>query len=134
MLSAERIGHPRRERKPEFKEGRCPPLDVPTCSPLSISVWSRLKFGVGPKKSPIVIWTRRMPIESAINLNQRHKEVIEYRLQDFLFHFRNYRLMWKSHPHNSAMFNLYCDGLAPEPRLRMPRNCRWRMAGCKLTM
>ncbi len=28
---AERIGHPRRERKPEFKEGRYPPLDEPAC-------------------------------------------------------------------------------------------------------
>jgi hypothetical protein len=25
------IGHPRRGRKPEFKLGRCPPLDVPSC-------------------------------------------------------------------------------------------------------
>jgi hypothetical protein len=25
------IGHPRRGRKPEFKEGRYPPLDEPTC-------------------------------------------------------------------------------------------------------
>jgi hypothetical protein len=30
---AERIGHPRRGRKPEFKEGRYPPLDEPACSP-----------------------------------------------------------------------------------------------------
>ena len=29
---AERLGHPRRECKLEFKEGRYPPLDVPSCS------------------------------------------------------------------------------------------------------
>ena len=28
----ERRGHTWREWKPEFKEGRCPPLDVPPCS------------------------------------------------------------------------------------------------------
>lgn len=28
---AQRLGHPRRIWKPEFKEERCPPLDVPTC-------------------------------------------------------------------------------------------------------
>jgi hypothetical protein len=32
ILLAERLGHPRREWKPEFKEGRYPPLDVPACS------------------------------------------------------------------------------------------------------
>ena len=32
---AQRIGHPRRGRKPEFKEGRYPPLDEPTCSVLA---------------------------------------------------------------------------------------------------
>ena len=28
----QRLAHPRREWKPEFKEGRYPPLDVPSCS------------------------------------------------------------------------------------------------------
>ena len=31
----QRIGHPRRGGKPEFKEGRYPPLDVPSCSDYS---------------------------------------------------------------------------------------------------
>jgi hypothetical protein len=34
----ERIGHPRRGRKLEFKEGRYPPLDVPACSLISFSM------------------------------------------------------------------------------------------------
>ena len=33
-ILGQRLGHPRREWKPEFKEGRCPPLDVPSCWPL----------------------------------------------------------------------------------------------------
>ena len=33
-FSSERLGHPRRGRKPEFKQGRYPPLDVPACSPV----------------------------------------------------------------------------------------------------
>ena len=32
IIYAERLAHPRRERKPEFKEGRCPPLDGASCS------------------------------------------------------------------------------------------------------
>ena len=34
--AGERLGHPRREGKPEFKEGRYPPLDEPACSPVFI--------------------------------------------------------------------------------------------------
>jgi hypothetical protein len=34
IFLGERLGHPRRERKPEFKEGRYPPLDVPSCCAL----------------------------------------------------------------------------------------------------
>ena len=34
----ERIGHPRRGGKPEFKEGRYPPLDAPACSHWCLSV------------------------------------------------------------------------------------------------
>jgi hypothetical protein len=32
----ERLAHPRRGGKPEFKEGRCPPLDGAPCSLASI--------------------------------------------------------------------------------------------------
>ncbi len=34
----ERLAHPRRGGKPEFKEGRCPPLDGASCWPSSICV------------------------------------------------------------------------------------------------
>jgi hypothetical protein len=37
-ISHERLAHPRRGWKPEFKEGRCPPLDGASCSPVG-SLW-----------------------------------------------------------------------------------------------
>jgi len=38
-FSDERIGHPRRGGKPEFKEGRCPPLDEPACCASCLWCW-----------------------------------------------------------------------------------------------
>jgi hypothetical protein len=35
---SERLAHPRRGWKPEFKEGRCPPLDGASCSPFCFMV------------------------------------------------------------------------------------------------
>ena len=45
ILFGERIGHPRRGGKPEFKEGRYPPLDVPACV---CPAWARCKWGSSP--------------------------------------------------------------------------------------
>ena len=39
LLGAQRLGHPRRGGKLEFKEGRYPPLDEPACC---VSVWGSL--------------------------------------------------------------------------------------------
>jgi hypothetical protein len=41
----DRLGHPRREWKPEFKLGRYPPLDVTSCS---LSRFDGCRFGSGP--------------------------------------------------------------------------------------
>jgi len=39
---AQRIGHPRREWKLEFKQGRCPPLDVLPCSVFFMITYARI--------------------------------------------------------------------------------------------
>lgn len=44
-------GHPRRERKPEFKEGRYPPLDVPACLSFLL-MWVVTRIGAEEKELP----------------------------------------------------------------------------------
>jgi hypothetical protein len=60
LVSAERLGHPRRKWKPGFKEGRYPPLDVPSCSlwvmcaPATNPAKVRQKTGIDAAKAALI--------------------------------------------------------------------------------